>query len=243
VHSKEVVRVEGVWSSVEKLNTVGFVFRTLLVGIILYFASRYLPRRSGGQYAGYDFTFFWMMGGLIASPLYDSKINFTNTITAIVTIYITHYFISFLGVKSRVFARVVYGKEEVLIEGGQINKSGMFKSLFPIELLLAQLREVNVFNINEVHTAILETSGHVSVLKKSDHLPVTPKDLNISVVGGGLPITLINDGEIIEKNLQKIGYDKEWLKNELQKLGVMQIKDVYLASIDGEGKLFCSLSK
>ncbi len=235
--------MEGVWNSVEKLSTTGFILRTLLVGIILYIASRYLPRRSGGQYAGYDFTFFWMMGGLIASPLFDSKISFTNTIIAIVTIYLAHYLISHLAVKSRLFARVVFGKEEVLVEGGQIKKKNMLKSLFPIEMLLAQMREVNVFNINEVNTAVLETSGRVSVQKKPDHLPVTSADLNLPAAGGGLPTTLVNDGKIIEENLHQIGHDMEWLKGQLQKFGAMDIKKVYFASIDSEGKIYCSLSE
>lgn len=235
--------MEGLWNSVDKLSTFGFVGRALIVGIILYFTSKFLPKRSGGQYAGFDFTFFWMMGGLIVSPLMDSKISFTNTLTAVVTIFITHYLISFLGVKSRIFARIVYGKAEVLIENGQIRKKNMFKSLFPLELLLAQLREVNVFNINEVSTAILETNGRVSVQKKPDHLPVTPKDLNLPAMSGGIPITLVNDGKVIKENIYKIGHDEAWLQGELQKFGVMDVKHVYLASIDSEGEIYCSLSQ
>lgn len=126
------MELEGIWSSVEKLEPLGFVVRTLIVGVMLYIAGRFLPNRSGGQYAGFDFTFFWMMGGLIASPLFDSKISFVNTITAAVTIYLMHYLISSIAVKSRSFARVVYGKAEVLVSGGQIKKKGMLKSLFPM---------------------------------------------------------------------------------------------------------------
>lgn len=183
------------------------------------------------------------MGGLIASPLYDPKINFTNTITAAVTIFVAHYLISYLGVKSRLFARIVYGKAEVLIENGQIQKKNMFKSLFPIELLLAQLREINAFNINEVNTAILETNGRVSVQKKPDYLPVTPKDLNLQAMSSGLPVTLVNDGKVIKENVYKIGHNEDWLKGELQKLGVMDLKNVYLASLDSEGHFYCSVSK
>lgn len=237
------MELEGIWNSVEKLEPLGFVARTLIVGIMLYTASRFLPNRSGGQYAGFDFTFFWMMGGLIASPLFESKINFVNTITAVVTIYLMHYLISFIAVKSRTFARVVYGKAEVLVSGGQIQKKGMLKSLFPIELLLSQLREVDVPNIAEVDTAILETSGRVSVLKKSDHLPVTPEDLNIPVVEGGFPAILVNDGKVIVNNLSAIGHDREWLMGELNKLGAMDIKNVYLAIIDGTGEIYCSLTE
>lgn len=233
--------IDGIWNSVEKLNTTGFGIRTLIVGVLLYLASRFLPQRAGGQYAGYDFTFFWMMGGLIASPLFDSKISFTNTIIAAVTIYILHYVISFIGIKFRFFAKLVYGQAEVIIADGRIQRKNMLKSLFPLELLLAQLREMDVPNISEVDTAVLETNGHVSVLKKAEYTPVTPEDLNIPIVESGLPITLINDGKIIEKNLQFIGNSKKWLEDELLKLGIASAKDVYLASIDKSGKIYCSL--
>ena len=233
--------MEGIWNSVAKLSTIGFAARTLIVGLMLFTAGRFLPHRSGGQYAGFDFTFFWMMGGLIASPLFDSKISFTNTITAAVTIFLTHYLISFLAIKSRAFERVVYGKAETLISKGQIQKNNMLKSLFPVEMLLAQLREMDVSNIAEVDTAILETSGRVSVLKKAEYAPVSPKDIKIPVVEGGLPVILVNDGKIISKNLRYLGYDQKWLKDELLKYGVSEINNVYLATIDGAGQIYYSM--
>jgi uncharacterized membrane protein YcaP (DUF421 family) len=235
--------LEGIWNSVEKLSALGFTARTLIVGVMLYIASRFLPQRSGGQYAGFDFTFFWMMGGLIASPLFDSKINFTNTITAAVTIYLMHYLISLIAVKSRTFERVVYGKAEILVSGVKIQKKSMLKDLLPIELLLAQLREADVPNVNEVEMVIHETNGRVSVLKKSDHQPVTPDDLNISTVESGLPVILVNDGKVLDKNLKKLGYDRKWLKEQILKFGTADFTKVYLATIDGTGKIYCLLSE
>lgn len=233
--------MEGIWNSVEKLSTLGFAARTLIVGIMLFTAGRFLPHRSGGQYAGFDFTFFWMMGGLIASPLFDSRINFTNTIIAAVTIFLTHYLISYISIKSRAFERVVYGKAETLISKGQIQKKNMLKSLFPMEMLLAQMREMDVSNIAEVDTAILETGGRVSVLKKGEYAPVTPYDMKIPVAEGGLPVILVNDGKIIDKNLKYLGYDQKWLMDELLKYGVNDINNVYLATIDGAGQIYYSM--
>ncbi|MFT9494917.1 MULTISPECIES: YetF domain-containing protein [Bacillota] len=58
---------------------------------------------------------------------------------------------------------------------------------------------------------------------------------------GGLPSILINDGKIINKNLEKLGYSREWLAGELKKYGVIDMKNVYLATIDGSGKIYYSL--
>ena len=86
--------LEGIFTAVENLSTAGFILRTLLVGVLLFLASKFLPHRSGGQYAGYDFVFFWMMGGLVASPLFEPKISFINALAAVITIYAAHYIIS-----------------------------------------------------------------------------------------------------------------------------------------------------
>lgn len=233
--------MQGIWNSVEELNVLGFAARTIIVGLMLYITGRFIPHRAGGQYAGFDFTFFWMMGGLIAAPLFDSKINFNNTIIVAVTVFMTHYLVSYLSIKSRTFARVVHGKPEILILKGQIQKKNMLKSLFPIEMLLAQMREIDVSNISEVDTAILETSGRVSILKKGEYAPVTPKDMNIPTVEGRLPVILVNDGKIIDRNLKSLGYDSNWLKDELLKYGVSDIKSVYLATIDGAGQIYYSM--
>ena len=230
-----------IFGSTQKLSSTGFIIRTLAVGVILYFASRYLPRRSGGQYAAYDFAFFWMMGGLVASPLFDSKIAFANVLTAAGTIYALHYLISYIMVKSRTMSRIIGGMAIPLVMGGKVMRQNMKKALFPLELLLSGIRQVDAPNLAEVEVAVLETNGSVSVLKKPDFQPVTPKDLKIDTVEAGLPVLLINEGKVIKENLHKVGYNMDWLEGELKKYGLLNIKDVYMATIDGTGQLYYSV--
>jgi uncharacterized membrane protein YcaP (DUF421 family) len=208
---------------------------------LLYVEGKVLPHRSGGQFAAYDFTFFWMMGGITAAPLFEAKISFINTVVIIVVVYILHYLISYISVKNRTFAKVVMGKSIPLISGGKILRPNMAKAFFPLELLLSDMRSIDSPNISEVESAILETSGHVSILKKSDSQPVTPKDLDIQTMGGGLPTLIINDGKIVEENLKELGYDGKWLKERLLEKGITNVKYVYAASIDSTGELYYSV--
>jgi uncharacterized membrane protein YcaP (DUF421 family) len=230
-----------IFGSVEKISPFIFAIRTIFVGFLLFFEGKILPHRAGGQFAGYDFAFFWMMGGVTAAPLFEGKISFVNTIAVIITIYILHYLISYIGVKNRSFAKVVFGKSITLVSGGRILRPNLAKAFFPLELLLSDMRNVDVPNIGDAEAVVLETSGHVSVLKKSDSQPVTPKDLNIQTMGGGLPTVLINEGKIVESNLTELGYDEKWLKDELLKRGILNIKDVYAALIDSSGELYYSV--
>lgn len=230
-----------VLGSPEKLSTLGFALRTILVGLLLWAEGKILPYRSGGQFAGYDFAFFWMMGGITAAPLFEPKINFLNTVTVIIIVYLVHYLVSYLAVKNRTFAKWLMGQPIVLIAGGKVIRENMTKALFPLELLLSELRINDAPNLNEVETAVLETSGHVSVLKKADFQPVTPADLNIATCPGGFPVVLINDGVLVRENLAHMGHDEDWLSGELEKNGIKEIKDAYIAIIDSVGLFYCAV--
>ncbi|MDA8211821.1 MAG: DUF421 domain-containing protein [Clostridia bacterium] len=230
-------------NSLQDLSPGGFAVRAVLVGLMLYFLSRKLPRRSAGQFAGYDFVFFWMMGGLTASPLYDPKINFADTITAISTVYFWHHAIAYLAVKSRLLARIIYGRPVVLIEGGKIVHQNMRSALFNTELLLSELRTMDAGNLNEVECAVLETNGHVSVIKKSHAQNVTPRDLQILTPAIAPPTVVIDDGKVMEENLANMNHDEKWLKDQLNKYGVFRPADVYFASVDGSGQLYYSVKK
>ncbi|OAA90599.1 YetF domain-containing protein [Clostridium ljungdahlii] len=233
--------LKDVFGSAKEISPFIFTLRSIVVGILLFLEGKVLPHRAGGQFAGYDFAFFWMMGGVTAAPLFEAKISFINTAVIIVVIYSLHYLISYIAVKNRTFAKVVMGKSIPLVSGGKILRPNMAKAFFPLELLLSDIRSIDAPNLSEVEAAVLETSGHVSVLKKSDYQPVTPKDLNIQTMGAGLPTLLINEGKIEEKNLKELGYDEKWLKDELLKKGIANVKDVYAALIDSSGELYYSV--
>ncbi len=73
---------------------------------------------------------------------------------------------------------------------------------------------------------------------KSQYRPVIPpKDLNIETQYEGLPYPLVTDGNINYEMLTKAKLNEAWLKEELSKLGYLNIKDVFLASLDTDGRL------
>ena len=223
------------------LSPLGFAIRAILVGVLLWAEGKVLPHRSGGQFAGYDFAFFWMMGGVTASPLFDSKLNFVNTITIVVIIFAMHYLLSYLAVKNRTFAKFLIGQPVVIMSHGKVIRQNMTKALLPLEMLLSELRVADVPNLNEVEAAVMETSGHVSVLKKADVQPATPAELGLPTPHGGLPNLLINDGQVIQENLLQLGHDESWLMKQLLKNGIRQVEDVYVALIDRVGTFHYSV--
>lgn len=226
--------------SAEQLSPFGFFVRAILVGFGIYLLGRYLPRRSGGPFSAYDFAFFWMMGGLAASPLYEAKIGFAPTAAAVITVYSLHYLLSAAATKSRTFAKLLMGEPRVLIANGKVIRANMKKCLLPLEILMSELRTMNVFNISEVEYAIMETSGHVSIIKKPDHSPVTAKDLNINVATKPSPLIVISDGRLIEENISGLGYSLTGFLELFSQTCPLPPERVYVATIDSTGKIYYS---
>nr|WP_233548009.1 DUF421 domain-containing protein [Rummeliibacillus sp. POC4] len=73
------------------------------------------------------------------------------------------------------------------------------KIRFSIDNILRMLREKNVFDINEVETAIIEGSGALSVLKKSQKNSVTREDMNIVNTTSSIFFPVIIEGTIYLK--------------------------------------------
>ncbi|MHB9144275.1 MAG: DUF421 domain-containing protein [Symbiobacteriia bacterium] len=215
-----------------------FALRTLGVGLLIYVLGRYLPRRSGGGLAAYDFVFFWMMGGLAVAPLFDLRIRFIDTVAAVAAIYACHWALSGLAMKSARWARLVSGAPITLIEHGSIRKSGMERALLPLEILLSELRRAGAGRVSAVETAVMETTGHVSIVKKTEHVPVTAGDVHKGGTDQPLPLVVVADGKVVRHNLDKLGVAEAWLNDKLEHAQAPQSGDIYAAVWEGSEPIY-----
>ena len=102
------------------------------------------------------------------------------------------------------------------------------KSLrFTIDDLLAALRQQEVFDLEEVDTAIVETNGALSVFKKPQKQTVCAEMLCLTPGDKGIPQVLISDGKIIKENVGIYGITKSDIENQIDKSG-LNINDVFL---------------
>lgn len=60
---------------------------------------------------------------------------------------------------------------------------------------------------------------------------MTPKE-------NGLPVILINDGRLMEQNLNSRGYDHQWLEKQLRTHGAKELREVYLLTVDERGQVY-----
>jgi uncharacterized membrane protein YcaP (DUF421 family) len=226
----------------EKLSSTGFAFRAVVSVILIYLMSRLLFKRAAGQFTAFDFSFLWMLGALAVAPLLDGKILFTNTIIALSSLYFWHFILSWSSVRNHTFATLLTRKPTVLVEKGKINEANMRRTFFSTDVLLSEMRLADAPDLSEVEQVTLETSGHISVMKKSEYTIPSSRDFQIPTPPGGLPTVLINNGKVLYDQLESLNYDEKWLKDQLYKYGIMDVKNVYLATISLNGEFYYSVN-
>jgi len=213
--------------------------RTLILFSVVVVVMRIMGKRQIGELQPFELATAIMISELAAVPMQNTGIPLINGIIPILTLLIAQFTLSFISLKSVKARGIICGKPSILIENGKINEKNLRNEMFTLNDLLEQLRIKNVPNIADVEFAILETNGQLSVIPKSQKRPVNPEDLNIPTKYEGLPLDLIIDGIAIEKNLSQAGLDMDWLKSEINKSGIDNVKNVLFATLDTNGNLYC----
>lgn len=223
------------------------MFIVLIRSIILYFmvvfVMRVMGKRQIGQLQPFELVIALMVSELAAMPMQNTGIPLTHGIIPIITLLVLQVLLSTLQLKSEA-ARIIFcGKPSILIEKGKININELKNNRLNLNDLLEELRLKEYYNLGDIEYAILETGGQISIIPKSDIQPATRKDLNILPIQDMLPVTLILDGKINNKNLEIINKDKSWLYDQLKKNNILSSDEVFLASLDSNGKLAYQLKK
>ena len=181
------------------------LFSTIIKGILIYVLALILSKLIGikiiSQMNFFDFIMGVSIGSMIAKIIIDKDhVVLSGTIALIIFTLLT-IATSYLNLKSYTARRIINAKTLILIENGRIIDKNMKK-------LMMKLREKDVFNLEDVQFAIMESNGQLSVLIKANKKPITPDDMNLKVKSLSLINDIIIDGKIIDKNLEIAGIDQ-----------------------------------
>ena len=213
-------------------------FRSILIYIFVLIVMRLMGKREIGQLQPFELAIAIMIADLASIPMTDSGIPITNGIISILGLLLMHLVISFLNVKSIKAGEIICGKPTILIYRGKIDEKALKKERFTINELEERLRGNNIYNLGDVEYAILETSGQVTVIQKPEKRNTIPEDFNIIPDYEGIPYDLVVDGKIMEKNLQAIGKNYQWLKKQVEKFN-MKPEEALIVTYDAKGQIFC----
>lgn len=179
-----------------------------------------------------------LISNLAANPLEDIGIPLLNGLVPIAVLLCCEIIISGFIMKSLTFRSLVCGRPSILVENGIICQSEMRKNRFTIDELTEELRNQGVIDIQKIKYAVLETDGVLNTILFPSEQPLTPSQMGISVPDTGYSTIVINDGQVVTKNLERLNLDDAWLDAQLKKHGYDSAKQVFIMIVNDAKEIY-----
>ncbi|MFE4711414.1 MULTISPECIES: YetF domain-containing protein [unclassified Paenibacillus] len=243
------------------------ILMTVLMYFFIFLCLRIMGKREIGKLSVFDLTISIMIAEIAVFVIDDIKRPVYEGIVPMATLVLIQVLVAQLGLKSRKLRLFMDGKPSILISDGKLHRGEMRKQRYNIDDLLLQLRGQNIDNPADVEFAILEASGQLTIIEKNKNGSSSSQSSSSSEEQGseagdssgastnnsktvklpkdkiryeGLPIPLIMDGKVQDTNLEMIGKTRFWLRQQIRQKGVSDFRDVFLCSVDHQGKIYVS---
>lgn len=215
------------------------IIRTLILYGAVVFSMRIMGKRQMGELQPSELVVAIMISDLASVPMQAIDIPLLSGIVPVLTLIVAEVCLSFFSAKYKTARKILSGKPSILIYNGRINISELRRLRFSINDLLEELRTAGSHNILDIEVAVLETNGKLSIIEKSGARSVTVRDLNLKdAADDGLPFIIVSEGSFNKQELKRACMSEEEAIKLLEKNGIKNVSDVFLASLDVSGNLY-----
>lgn len=215
------------------------IIRTLILYTTVVLCLRIMGKRQIGELQPSELVVAIMISDVATVPIEALDIPLLSGIIPVLTLLLAEVITSYLSLKSHTIRKFIMGEPSIVVYNGVVCEKELERQRFNLNDLLEELRLLGLFDISDVYIAVLETSGKLSVIPKTQARSVTVDDMGLSNVRHeGLPCTVIMDGKFNHAEIRRSGHSEEYIRKALNNRGIKSPKDVFIASIDGEGEMF-----
>lgn len=209
------------------------VVRTFILYFLLILAIRVMGKRQIGDMQPGELVITILISEIAAVPIQDLTQPVMTGVVAVLTLVFLEITVSVLTMKFLPLRRFFYGDSAIIIKDGVLDQKKLKQLRVTGPDLIEVLRNQEVFDINDVAYAILETNGKLSVLLKPDRQNATVADLNGSAPVASCPGLVISDGRFIKENFKEIGLKRKDVEKTLNKEKIA-VKDIFIMTCDKE---------
>ncbi len=204
------------------------ILRTLVIYVMIIAAMRLMGKRQIGELQPSELVSTILLSNLASIPIESPEIPLLSCVLPIFLIVCLEILITALCTRSHRLASMVSGYPKIVVRGGVIDQEILRELRFTVDDLLASLRAKDIFRLEEVDLALVETNGSISVF--------TAQDASGQAGTQKRPcLPLIIDGCFSKDAAAYCGISPAWLQKVLRDAQVGQ-QDVLLmlCSDDGE---------
>lgn len=211
------------------------VLRTAIMYALVVLTLRIMGKRQIAELEPSELVVTIIISELAADPIVDPGKPFATAIVSIIILLFFEVLLSFAAYKNINIRSLIYGKPSTFYGDGKINQKEMQNQRYSIGDLLEEIRNSGATSLSEVEYVIMETNGNVSVIQNSQNRPVTPGDLGIKVSMPEISYIIIDNGNIISNNLQRLGKTRGWMMKKLRDEGISKVSQVFYMGADKSG--------
>ena len=203
----------------------------------LFVITKLIGYRQLAQLSTFDYVNGITIGSIAAELSIAEGEEFGEWLVALLVYGAVTWLLALLADHSVKARRVIDGRAIVLLDKGKLYDKNFRRAHMDIHEFQMECRSCGYFDLSQIETAVLESNGKLSILPVSRARPATPEDLAVRVQQEELCGNVIVDGNVMEKNLQNLGYDRQWLRDQLRRQHRSSLRDIFLATCSPDGVL------
>lgn len=205
------------------------LLRTIILYILVVFSLRIMGKRQLGELQPSELVVTILVSNLATLSIEDTNVPLLGSILPIFMLVICEVVVSIIILKSNRARKFISGNPRIIIRNGVIDQKEMRNLRWSIDDLMEQLRIINIFDVNEVSFAVVETSGKLSAYPKYAARTVTAEMINLPTPGGGddPSVIIISDGVLVPDALKYCNLNEAWLHKILKEKHI-PMRDVFM---------------
>ena len=209
--------------------------RSIIIYVIIVCTVRIMGKRQIGQLQPSELVVTILISNIATMAIEDATIPLFSGVIPILVFMSLEIISSEISMHSKAYRNIVSGSPKIVIRNGKIIQKELKNLRFTVEDLFEELRLNDVFDINEVLFALVETNGELSVYKKSAFQNATKNDTKTTEPDEEPPILVVSNGDLLEQNITVAGTSEKKIIKHLEK-NKTKLKDVLIMTCQEKNK-------
>ena len=210
------------------------IVRTLILYIFIITALRLMGKRQISDMQPSELVVTLVVSDIASLPMQNTSQPLLSGMIPVMVLVGLEILTSVLMMKSRTVRKLVCGNPVVVIEDGRLLQKQMKRLRMTNSDLMEQLRQQNVFSLNDVQYCIVETNGELSILEKPEKRVPNAEEAGVTVEDNKPEAVVVSDGKLLKEGLSLCQKDERKVVNILSENHI-PINSVFLMTMDGNG--------
>lgn len=210
------------------------LIRAVLLYIVIALCLRLMGKRQLGELQPSELVVTILISNIAAIPVEDSSVPMIMGVVPIVTLVCLDVIVSGIMLKSSKMRKLIIGSPRIIISEGKILQNEMKRLRYTVDDLMESMRNEQIFDVSQIHYAIVETTGKINFLLKKDYQPAEKQDVGAGGSTENPPSVIIRDGIRDNEQMRLLGLGEMWLIKTLREKNLSE-KGVFLMTADKNG--------